>query len=85
MVAATLGRTEILIKMYHDKTLWIHSLPVQTAALNGRLAIVDMLVDMGLPQEFEYSTYVIHIRLQSNSVIYIRIQTNSVLVEQIRE
>ena len=75
MVAATLGRTEILIKMYHDKTLCIHSLPVQTAALNGRLAIVDMLVDMGLPQEFDYKTL----------VIYIRIQSNSVLVEQIRE
>ena len=73
MVAATLGRTEILIKMYHDKTLWIHSLPVQTAALNGRLAIVDMLVDMGLPQEFDYPTIVIHIRLQSNSVLVAQI------------
>ena len=74
MVAATLGRTEILIKMYHDKTLWIHSLPVQAAALNGRLAIVDMLVDMGLPQEFDYETLVIYIRIQSNSVLVVQIR-----------
>ena len=74
MVAVTLGRTEILINMYHDKTLWIHSLPVQTAALNGRLAIVDMLVDMGLPQEFDYETLVIYIRIQSNSVLVVQIR-----------
>ena len=74
MVAATLGRTEILIKMYHDKTLWIHSLPVQAAALNGRFAIVDMLVEMGLPQEFDYIAHVIHIRLQSNSLLVVQIE-----------
>ena len=60
VVAATMGRTETLIKLYHEKTLLNNVLLVHAAALNGRFAITDMLVDMGLPQDFneDFATYV---------------------------